>query len=409
MLKKIKPYICILTLLYITSCNLNTENTTTTEPSQEITTDVITEKIQPVEIEKIENTLIEPEKKFEDIIAEKLNSMTLEEKVGQMFIVDLESFSATSPVTTINELDIDKIKEYNIGGFIFFAPNIVTPEQITSLNNNLNEIFNDTNLFLSVDEEGGQVARISNNINFPESKFANMNTVKTYDEAYEIGNTIGSYLKKYGFNLNYAPLCDVLVNSENTVVQNRSFSSDPIEVTLMSEQILSGLHNNYIQGVAKHFPGHGSTTEDTHDDFAISYSTLEEMKTSELLPFENLINKKIDMIMISHVIYPNLSKNQLPATLNYDIITTLLKNDMGYEGIVITDAMNMGAISNNYDISDSTVMSVQAGADIILLPTNFLKSYNALLNSVKTGIISEEQINASVKKILTLKYKIKGE
>ncbi len=341
-----------------------------------------------------------------DIIEEMVSSMTLEEKVGQMFIVPPEVFSSSSPVTTYNQLDTDKIKKYNVGGFIFFGGNVVNPTQLTDLTTNIKNINEKYNFLISIDEEGGQVARISNNMNFPDKRIENMQDIgqkKDFNRAYEVGSTIGEYLNKYGFNLNYAPVCDVLLNNENNVVKKRSFGSDGDVVANMSLNVMNGLKEKEIISCAKHFPGHGNTALDTHYGFATSNASLEEMEKGELVPFKLLIENGIDMVMISHVIYPKLSNDETPATLNKDIVTSLLKEDLGFNGVIITDGMNMGAIANNYTVEDSTKKAINAGVDIILMPSDFYVAYNGVIEGVNSGEISEERINESVYKILTLK------
>ncbi len=364
------------------------------------------EKNNLITTKEVEIEIEESDEITDEYIEELVNGMTLEEKVGQMFIVVPETFSQYSEVTDINQLDIEEVEKYNIGGFILFTKNINNPTQLTDLTENLADINEEIGMFISTDEEGGQVGRISNNSNFPDKSFPNMNEIgatEDYGAALVIGDTIGKYLSKYGVNLNFAPVCDVLLNQENTVVSKRSFSSDANVVAGMSLNVMKGLKSNNILACAKHFPGHGNTSLDTHDGFATSNATLEEMKSSELIPFVHMIENDVDMIMISHVIYPNLSSEQVPATLNYDIITGLLKEDLGYKGVVITDGMNMGAISNNYSVSNSTVKAVKAGVDIVLMPSDFYIAYNSVIDAVSNGEISEERINKSVTKILKLK------
>lgn len=383
----------------------------TTEPTEEQTPEIEEEEPLEEEVTEDEAVAVEeevtpaPEVQTIDVqVSEKLASMTLEEKVGQMFIVAPEVFSESSAVTEMDELSKKKMTKYNIGGLIMFSQNIIDPKQITSLNSELENY--DTNglpLFISVDEEGGLVSRISGNEEFPEAEFEDMSTVVDANRALEIGETIGSYLNKYNFNLDFAPDTDVLMNSKNTVVKDRSFGSDPAVVSQLSTNVVTGLHNNGILATAKHFPGHGNTVEDTHEGFAASYATLEEMKTTELVPFQTMIQNNIDFMMISHVVYPNVTENELPATMNYDIVTKLLKEEMGYNGIIITDAMNMGAIADNYSVAKSTVNAVKAGVDIVLMPSDFYKAYNAIIDAVGNGEIEESRIDESVRKILTLK------
>ncbi len=402
---------CLLMIFSLTACSGEEREILDTQVTEVLEKDVLNseEYVEDTNVGGIYNdneTLdVEIEEvTMEDFIKDKISNMTLEEKIGQMFIVVPETFSNSTTVTKASQLDTKAMKEYNIGGVILFTKNIETPKQITELNKGLNQVFDNNKLFIAVDEEGGQVARISNNSNFPDKRIENMNEVQDSSRAYEIGDTIGAYLQKYGFNLNFAPVCDVLINSQNTVVKKRSFSSNAEVVSEMANNVLNGLHNNNILASAKHFPGHGSTVEDTHYGFAISNSTIEEMEEVELLPFVELIENQVDMVMISHVIYPNLSEEETPATLNYDITTEILKNKLEYDGVIITDGMNMGAIVNNYSVEESTVMSVKAGVDIVLMPSNFYVAYESLINAVGDGEISEERIDESVTKILRLKY-----
>ncbi len=365
-------------------------------------------------LEKTEETKEEIKEETEQIVVEEIDEieqivkeMTLEEKVGQMFITTPETFNNNQIVTSFNQLDTEQIKKYNIGGFILFANNILNPTQLKDLTLQISNINEKYKMFISIDEEGGQVARISNNINFPDKKIINMSEIGTdVTKAYEIGNTIGNYLNNYGLNLNFAPVCDVLLNSQNTVVKKRSFGQNGDIVANMSLNLMNGLKDNKILACAKHFPGHGNTALDTHYGFATSNATLEQMEKDELIPFKLLIKNNVDMVMISHVIYPQLSNVEVPATLNYDIVTKLLKENLNYEGVIITDGMNMGAIVNNYTVEQSTVMSVNAGVDIILMPSDFFIAYESVIKAVNSGEISEKTINESVYKILKLKQNL---
>lgn len=400
-------------VLFSSSCSIggeieNPTNIEDTVTTQEAVTDVESTSENASDVEEKADKVVEAIPTEEEILRGLVANMTLEEKVGQMFIVQPEVFSTGGTVTSIDGFDTESAKKYKVGGFALFADNILNPSQVIELNSELYGLYEDIKPFIAVDEEGGQVSRIGNNPNFPDEKQEYASALGTrldYDGAYESGDYIGAYLKKYGFNLDFAPVGDVLLSDENMVVKYRSFGSDPKVVSDMVLRVLEGLHNNNILASAKHFPGHGSTADDTHVGFATSNSTREEMEVGELLPFKALIEKDVDMVMISHVIYPNLSEELVPATLNYDIVTKLLKEDLGYNGVVITDAMNMGAIANNYSVEEATVKSVQAGVDIVLMPKDFYGAYEALLSSVKDGIIPIEQIDESVYKILKLKSK----
>lgn len=337
-------------------------------------------------------------------VLEQLSNMSIEQKVGQMFIVTPEVFSEQSAVTDPSHIDFDMVEQYNIGGMIMFSRNLKSPEQITNLNSKLSEY--DPSLFIAVDEEGGQVSRISSNTNFPVETFANMSDVYKGDAeiGYEIGDAIGDYLNQYNFNLNFAPVADVYLNSANTVINKRSFSNDPQIVADVSSNVHGGLRNHGIMATAKHFPGHGNTAEDSHYGFAINNANRSKLNKTELVPFQRLISEDIEMVMIGHVIYPKIDKSEVPATLSYEIVTKMLKQDMGYNGVIITDAMNMGAIAEYYSVSDSTVAAINAGNDIILMPEDFDQAYNSVIKAVESGEISEDRINESVIKILILKH-----
>ncbi len=340
-------------------------------------------------------------------INDEINSMSLEEKVGQMFIVKPETFSTGGPVTNFSQLDTELMEKYNIGGMVMFETNIITPDQISSLNSGLKNF--DNSIFLCIGEEGGEHSKIANTKSFPDELVKNMSEIGNSNnpkEAYRAGDTIGNYLYKYNFNVNFAPVCDVYLNDKNTVIMKRSFGSDPEIVSKMSANFMQGLHNHKILATAKHFPGYGSSSTNSQIGLPISNSTMEDLNTIELIPFENLIKNNVDFIMTSLVIYPNLSDKDLPATINPDIITGILKNKLGYKGIIITEALDTGVFAYNYDNADIAVQSVIAGNDILLMPPDFFEAYDAIIDAVNNGTISEERINESVRKILLAKSKI---
>jgi beta-N-acetylhexosaminidase len=261
-------------------------------------------------------------------------------------------------------------------------------------------------LFLAIDEEGGTVAHIGNNSNFIVKKYSDMNSIgatKDSKKAYEVGDTIGSYLHEYGLNLDFAPDADVLTNPNNTVIGNRSFGNDANLVAKMDVEAARGLADNQVLSCFKHFPGHGATEGDTHEGYAYTTKTLGELKKSELVPFQAAVDNHIPFIMISHISVPNVIGNNTPSTLSKVMITDILRNQMGYDGIIITDAMRMGAIVNNYSTKDAVIKSIEAGADIILMPQNFEEAYQGVLDAVADGTISEQRINESLERILRVK------
>lgn len=216
-------------------------------------------------------------------------------------------------------------------------------------------------------------------------------------------STIGTYLSDLGFNVDFAPDTDVITNEANQVIGDRSFGSDPSVVADMAWAYRKGLHEHGILACYKHFPGHGGTIEDSHNGYAYSYKTLEELKEIELVPFQSGCDKGIDFIMVSHVSTPNITGSDIPATLSRQIVTDLLRQEMGYQGIIITDSLNMGAVSEHYSPQEAAVMAVQAGCDMLLMSDYFEPSYSAVLDAVADGRIREEDIDASVSRIIEAK------
>lgn len=352
-----------------------------------------------------------PEEKIpeEEII---VNQMTLEEKVAQMFVVIPEAIVNVERVTQAGTATKQAIEKYPVGGIIYMGGNIQNPTQITKMLQNVNKYSTDViglPMFLCIDEEGGTVVRINSNTNFPVQRIGDMAAIGATgdtENAREAGEIIGSYLTEYGFNVDFAPDADVLTNNNNTVVKRRAFGSEPQLVADMASSFYKGLKSKGVCGSYKHFPGHGNTDGDTHEGFSYSTKTLDELWECELIPFEQAIEDEVDFIMTGHLSLPNVTGNNVPASLSYEIVTGLLREEMGYEGLIITDALNMGAIANIYSSAQSCVKAIQAGNDMVLMPTDFVSAYQGVLEAVKNGEISEEQIYESVCRIVKKKLEL---
>ena len=348
-----------------------------------------------------------------ETIDEKVNrivsNMTLEEKVYQMFIVAPESLTGQGKVTQAGQTTKDCINKYPVGGLIYFAANIVNESQVTEMLSNTQQYSLERTglkMFTCIDEEGGRVARIGNNSSFPVKTFPDMAYINGESEAYNVGDTIGGYLSKYGFNVDFAPCADVITNSENKVIGTRSFGTNPDIVSRMSLSVAKGLKTHGVLATYKHFPGHGSTVGDTHEGFAYTNKTLDELMQSELVPFKSAADNGIDMVMVAHISVPNVIGDDTPSSLSYKMITGVLKEQLGYKGLIVTDALNMGAIANKYSSETAAVMAVKAGNDLLLMPKDFTAAARAVVNEVKNGNISEERINESVRKIVRAKLKL---
>lgn len=280
-----------------------------------------------------------------------LAGMTLEEKVCQLFMITPEALTGVETATQAGQTTQNAYNEYPVGGIIYFSKNLVSPDQTRTMLANTQQYAQDRTgipVFLSVDEEGGQVARVGRNSAFGVEKIGNMSDVGASgdtQEAYRIGTVIGSYLKDLGFNMDAAPDTDVLTNPQNEVVKYRSFGSDPQLVAEMAKAELKGLNEEGIIGMYKHFPGHRGTTADSHEGYVYVDETLEELENGAFVPFKDGIANDIRVIMVSHIAAPNVTGDNTPATLSHMLITDILRNDLGFDGMVITDALNMGAIT----------------------------------------------------------------
>ena len=344
-----------------------------------------------------------------------LDSMSLEEKVGQMFIIPPEKLDQEYRGTTYNGQKVkgtvamsrslgDGIKAYAPGGIILFSYNIIDPEQTTAL---LQELQKKSKLplLIAVDEEGGLVSRISGKKSFGIPDLPDADEVSDETEAYGRGIYIGSYMNRYGFNTNLAPVADVNSNPRNRVIGSRAFGKDPTMVGGLVVSEIKGLQETGTISTAKHFPGHGDTNGDTHHTTVYVTKTWSELLEGEIIPFRMAIDAGVDMIMVAHISAEKVTSDGLPASLSHEMITGKLRNELGFDGVVITDSMEMGAIADHYTSAEATVLAVQAGNDIVLMPDDYEEAYKGLLAAVKDGTIPESRIDESVLRILKLKEK----
>ena len=360
-----------------------------------------------------------------DEVEAQLQKMTLREKVGQLFYVRPECLDTTihfNLVGTIDQSadDIKKIKlqtvnttmrgvneKYPVGGIILYAHNINDEAQLAAFIQQIRTL--NGSPLLCIDEEGGRVARIGNNENFHVEKFESMGAIGATGDsknAYHCGNTIGTYLNKYGFDIDFAPVADVNTNPDNIVIGARAFSDNPDVAASMVTNYLQGLKDAGVTGCIKHFPGHGDTTADTHFGYAQSLKTWEEMKDCEMITFKAGIAWGTQLIMTAHIATPNVTGSDIPATMSSLILQDKLRGELGYQNIIITDAMEMGAITKQYNNAEAAVGTLLAGADIVLGPQNFVDAFDAVIKAVEDGTLTEERINQSVRRILKLKKQI---
>lgn len=352
----------------------------------------------------------------EETIEEYIRSMTLEDKAAQLFIVMPESLiDGVSCVTAAGDMTREAINEIPVGGFIYARANLRSEDQVSAMTKNV-QIYSmermNLPMFLCIDEEGGTVARITKNDRFQVPYIGDMSDIgKTGDAetAYDTGRTMGTYLSRMGFNVDFAPVADVLSNPDNQVVKRRSFGSDPQLVSDMCLALARGLREQGILSVYKHFPGHGGTAEDTHEGYACTDKTLEELRICDLIPFQEGIRQGVPMIMAGHVSLPGIAGDNTPASLSPAILHDLLREEMGYEGIIITDAMDMGAVTKQYSAAEAAVRSLQAGADMILMPADLKEAYYGVIQAVRDGELTMERIDQSLRRIIRVKLQMGAE
>ncbi len=287
---------------------------------------------------------------------------------------------------------------------VLFGENIDTEQQTKQLIADIKK-HSDIPLFIGVDEEGGRVSRLHAS---GKMQVADVPTAKEIGDtndtnvSYEYAKTIGSELKELGFDVDFAPVADVNTNAYNIVIGDRAFSSDANIAGDMVSAFVKGLQEQNISACAKHFPGHGDTIEDSHNGIALANRTLQQMQQTEWIPFQKAIEQNVDFIMAGHITTPNATTDGLPASLSHEMLTEQLRNNMHFDGIIITDALDMGAITKYYE--NAPFDAVCAGADMVLMPFELQKSYETICHAVKEGIITEQELNQKVKRILSLKY-----
>ena len=344
-----------------------------------------------------EEVPIEPADPVEDL----LNRMSTDEKIGQLVVVGIDG--------TINNKDSRTfIEDYHVGGFIFYKDNMESTQQALQLFNDLklsNEV-NKVPLWMSVDEEGGRVTRMPKEfIKLPTNQvIGKKNDAKLSNE---IGQILGRELQGFGLNMDFAPVLDIHSNPNNPVIGDRSFGSQAEVVSSLGIATMHGIQSHGVVPVVKHFPGHGDTSVDSHIGLPIVENSLDRLRKLEFLPFQDAINQGAEVVMIAHILMPKVDPDY-PASLSKVVITDILRAELGFNGVVMTDDMTMGAIVDHYDLPQSSVQSVLAGTNIVLVGHDVEKGIaviEALTEAVKNGKISEELLNNRVYTILKLKEK----
>ena len=339
-----------------------------------------------------------------------MENMTVEEKVGQLFVVNLElldtrngNFYEWKRFTKVMKKSLNK---YHIGGVILFSRNIANRKQTKRLINSLQENSN-IPLFITVDEEGGDVARIASNKKMGTTAFPSMEEIGKNEDAsyvYKMGETIGSEIKELGFNVDFAPVADVRTSELNLEIGSRSFGGEPSKVAQMVSAFVESIQKQGISASLKHFPGQGSSQGDTHIESVNIDSSITGLRKNDFVPFEAGIEAGADFVMVSHISVSKVTETAQPASMSKLIMETILRDELGFKGIVITDAMDMASITDTYTPEEAVYGAISGGADIVLMPEKLDVAYNEILSKINDGTISMERLDASVLRILTVKF-----
>ena len=346
-----------------------------------------------------------------DLIGNAIKHMTIEEKVGQMLMPDFRTWKGKN-VTEMNPEIAQLVKNYHLGGVILFRENVVTTEQTARLVDSYQQSADKFSLLTAIDQEGGIVTRLQSGTDMPGNMA--LGATRSEEVTEKVGKAIGEELKALGINMDLAPDLDVNINPDNPVIGVRSFGGDPELVAKLGKAYIRGLQESGTAATGKHFPGHGDTAVDSHLGLPEVPYDLDRLKKIELYPFQQAMDAGIDAIMTAHVTFPKIDDSKaiskkdgteisIPATLSHKVLTGLMRESMGFKGVIITDAMNMQAISDHFGPVDAAIRAVKAGTDIVLMPVGISEVANGLYDEVKSGDIPVERIEQSDERILTLK------
>lgn len=335
--------------------------------------------------------------------------MSLKNKIGQLFMVSVyqldeaESKNQTSVTSNMKK----SLKKYPAGGIVMFAKNIDNRKQTQTMIKELQST-SYVPLFMAVDEECGTVSRIASN---PKMKMTAYPSAQEVGETYsdkqiaKMGQTQGKELKELGFNMNLAPVADVLTNQNNTEIGDRSFGRDSKKVANIVSSLVKNMQKQQISATLKHFPGSGETGGDTHRGSTETYQTIEKLRDNDFKPFKAGIKANVDAIMVSHLMLSNVTDEKEPSSLSSRVVSDILRDELEYKGIIMTDAMNMKAITDNYSAGEAAVKAIKAGVDLIVMPDDYKEAYKAIQQAIKSGKIKESRIDESVRRIIYAKIK----
>ena len=348
-------------------------------------------------------------------VDERIGAMTLEQKVAQLFIVTPEALvEGVSQVTQAGDMTREGVTAHPVGGIVYFAQNLLDPEQTTTMLANVKQFYADAGNvapFIAVDEEGGTVVRVADNEAFGAQDVGDASALGSAGDteaAKRAAEQIADYLMPLGFNLDFAPVADVVDPLRSDTMGLRSFSSDAAVAADMVRAEVEGFRDKKMLCCAKHFPGIGAAAGDSHEGAITIEATNEELETVDLVPFRAAIEAGVPMIMVGHVSLPNIVGDSTPAPLSSAVVQGMLRDSLGYTGIIVNDSLSMGAITDYYTPAEAAVAALKAGCDIPLMPERLDEAYQGVLSAVQVGELTEERLDESLTRILTAKQEYFG-
>ena len=350
-------------------------------------------------------------------VEQALSQMTLREKVGQLFFLRVEALDTTIHYVSSDELPAYETQavndcmralaaDYPLGGIILFAHNIKDPQQLAAFQKDLRAL--PGHPLLSIDEEGGRVARLALNPAFGLPRYESMTALGSTRAVSKASHTIGTYLAKYGFDIDFAPVADVNTNPQNIVIGTRAFSDNPQVAAKRVKAYVKGLQKAGILGCVKHFPGHGDVHADTHFGYAVSGKSWEELAACEMLPFKAGIEAGVPLVMTAHIAVPAVTGTELPSTLSSVVLQDKLRGELGFDGVIISDALEMGAIARQFPVPEACVLALEAGVDVLLCVKDYPACFQAVMDAIAQGRLTEARIDESVKRMLRLRQQSMG-
>lgn len=369
----------------------------------------ILESEEPIVMEQSGEKPEEPtqEELLETMIEEQIAAMTLEEKAAGLFIVSPESITGVTTAVQAGDGTREALEKYAVGGIIYSSKNIQSSDQLKSMISNTRS-FSRYPLFIAVEEEGGSVSRIAGSGLAQKVDSADkIGQTALPENAYEAGVFVGDYLSALGFDVNLAPVADLKKN-QDSYLKDRTYGTDAAAVCPFVTEMMRGLQEQEVTACLKYFPGTGSADADVRSQISAGRSTAEEFRKEEFQVFQAGIDAGAKMIMVGHMAAPSLTGDQTPCSMSEEVVSGILRKELGFEGVIISDAMNSAAITGYYSSDQAAISSMKAGCDMILLPENFTAAYEAVLQAVREGVISEERINDSLTRIYRIKFQYKA-